>query len=226
MMTKEDEKIRVFYSNKNSVCSECDESIYKSDFIARTKDNKYICLSCADLDHLIYLESGDAALTRRARKYSTLFAVVFSYSQARERNERQGILVEEEALKKAEEECKTDSESRAKRREQDGIRRGKADQEYVEQFAKRVRELYPSCPVGTELEIAGHACHKNSGRVGRSKAAKELDEGAVDLAVRAHVRHTETRYDNLLMMGYEKFDARNEIKDVLDGVIHQWKNVK
>ena len=35
-----------------------------------------LCLACADLDHLVFLPSGDAALTRRAKKASGLSAVV------------------------------------------------------------------------------------------------------------------------------------------------------
>jgi hypothetical protein len=61
-----------------------------------------LCLACADLDHLWFLPSGDAALTRRAGKYSTLKAVVLKWSRARNRYERQGLLVEEAALHQAE----------------------------------------------------------------------------------------------------------------------------
>src|SRR5947199_9316102 len=57
-----------------------------------------VCLACADMDHLVFLPSGDAALTRRAKKHSRLSAVVVLFSRARKRYERQGILVEEEAL--------------------------------------------------------------------------------------------------------------------------------
>ncbi len=32
------------------------------------EDQGPLCMSCADLAHLIFLPSGDAALTRRARK--------------------------------------------------------------------------------------------------------------------------------------------------------------
>src|SRR5215831_675919 len=41
-----------------------------------------LCLSCADLDHLAFLPPGDAALTLRARKYSTRVAVVVKWSHA------------------------------------------------------------------------------------------------------------------------------------------------
>jgi hypothetical protein len=65
-----------------------------------TMDDKGpLCLSCADMDHLVFLPAGDAALTRRARKASGLSTVVVRFSRARKRYERQGILVEEEAEK-------------------------------------------------------------------------------------------------------------------------------
>src|SRR5271157_1009330 len=35
-----------------------------------------LCMTCADLDHLVFLGAGDAALTRRAKKASVLSAVV------------------------------------------------------------------------------------------------------------------------------------------------------
>lgn len=73
--------------------------------------------------------------------------------------------------------------------------------EYIRSFANRVREIYPFCPAAREHRIAEHACRKYSGRVGRSAAAKALDEEAVRLAVTAHIRHVETNYDDLLLEG-------------------------
>ena len=46
------------------------------------------------------------------RRHSTLSAVVLKWSRARNRYERQGLMVEEQALEKAEEECLADSEGR------------------------------------------------------------------------------------------------------------------
>jgi len=66
-------------------------------------------MSCADLDHLVFLARGDAALTLRARKHSGLSAVVVRFSRARKRYERQGVLVEEAALDQAEAECLADA---------------------------------------------------------------------------------------------------------------------
>ena len=67
-----------------------------------------VCLLCAELDHLVFLASGDAALTRRARRASGLSAVVVRFSRARRRYERQGVLIEPQALAQAEAECLAD----------------------------------------------------------------------------------------------------------------------
>jgi hypothetical protein len=72
------------------------------------EDGGPLCLGCADLDHLVFLAAGDAALTRRAKKASGLSAVVVRFSRSRGRYERQGTLVEEEALARAEQDCLAD----------------------------------------------------------------------------------------------------------------------
>jgi hypothetical protein len=51
-----------------------------------------LCLACAELDHLVFLGRGGAALTRRAKAASKLWAVVIRFSRTRERYERQGLL--------------------------------------------------------------------------------------------------------------------------------------
>jgi hypothetical protein len=170
----------------------------------------------------VFLPAGDAALTRRSRKHSTLSAVVLRWSRARKRYERQGLLVEAGALEQAEQECLADEEVRARRREREAVRREQLDQQYVQQFAERVRELFPRCPPGREVAIAEHACLKYSGRVGRSAAAKSFDEQAIRLAVVAHVRHAETPYDALLAAGHERWDARAQVEGAVARVLALW----
>jgi hypothetical protein len=58
--------------------------------------------------------------------------------------------------------------------------------------------------------------------VGRSAAAKALDETAVRLAVLAHVRHTETAYDALLVRGWARHEARAYVNDQVSIVLRQW----
>ena len=57
-----------------------------------------VCLRCVGMDHLVFLPSGDAGLTRRAHRTSQLSAVVVRFSRSRKRYERQGLLVESAAL--------------------------------------------------------------------------------------------------------------------------------
>jgi hypothetical protein len=219
---KQKSDLKVFITTRESTCDECGEDLGRRAWITLMEDKGALCLTCADLDHLIFLPAGDAALTRRSRKYSTLAAVVLKWSRARKRYERQGLLVETEALEQAEVECLADSEARARRRERAAERRAEVDRQYVERFSARVRELFPGCPTDREVTIAEHACLKYSGRVGRSAAAKDLDENAVRLAVLAHIRHVETPYDTLLAQGIERWDARAQVDRVVDRVLTDW----
>ena len=220
---KQTADLKVFISSRESTCDECGEDLGRKAWITLIKDKGALCLPCADLDHLIFLPSGDAALIRRARKHSILSAVVLKWSRARKRYERQGLLVESTALEQAEQECLADSEVRARRREREAVRRAKLDRAYVKRFAARVRELYPGCPAGSEEEIAEHACLKFSGRIGRSAAAKDLDEEAVKLSVIAHIRHVETNYDDLLAKGYDRWEARGQVKGSVENVLLKWE---
>ena len=215
--------MKVFITNRDSTCDECGEKLGHHAWITLVEGKGALCLSCADMDHLIFLPSGDAALTRRSGKYSTLSAVVLKWSRARKRYERQGLLVEESALQRAEQECLEDEDLRSHRREREAERRAELDQEYVSAFAKRVRELFPNCPAGREQVIAEHACQKYSGRVGRSAQAKNLDEKSILLAVIAHIRHAETNYDKFLAQGIERSLAREHVQDEIDKVLDRWK---
>ncbi len=219
----EPEELKVFISLGESTCGECKEYLGKRAWISLDREKGALCLSCADLDHLEFLPSGDKALTIRAKKYSALYAVVLKWSRTRKRYERQGLLVEKEAIDKAEEECLKDAEVRERRRLREAEKRAELDQEFVRRFAKRVRELYPGMPNVREIIIAEHACQKYSGRVGRSAAAKAFDETAVNLAVIAHIRHTKTEYDKLLIRGFDRFEARELVEAKVYEVLRKWR---
>lgn len=74
--------------------------------------------------------------------------------------------------------------------------------------------LYPGCKEETASEIAGHACEKHSGRVGRSASA-----------VRAHIRHVETNYDELLNSGYDRQLAREHVLEKVEECNDRWSRV-
>ena len=214
--------LKVFITNQDSTCDECGEKLGHHAWITLVENKGALCLSCADLDHLVFLPTGSAALTRRSSKYSILSAVVLKWSRARKHYERKGLLVEEAALQRAEQECLEDVDVRARRNERQAERRDELDQEYISSFAKRVRELFPNCPAGREQVIAEYACQKYSGRVGRSAQAKSLDEKSILLVVIAHIRHAETNYDELLMQGMDRSSARDEVREEIDQLVAQW----
>ena len=219
---RKSDDIVVFSILRNSACAECHGELGKGQFL-RMENERPLCMSCADLDRLVFLPRGDTALTRRASKYSTLRAVVVRFSRTRHQYERQGILVEEAALMRAEEECLADREARERARVRAAENRARLDADYVLSFSRGIGELYPNCPEAEKEAIARHACAIHSGRVGRSAAAKRLEPSAIELAVRAHVRHEHTDYDDLLGQGYDRQTARAEVAAQVEQRLQLWR---
>lgn len=182
-----------------------------------------LCMTCAEMDHLVYLPSGDAALTRRAKKESRLSAVVVRFSRARKRYERLGILVDEAALQRAESECLADEEARGRRRAREDLRRAEHDLAFQDELAAEILRLFPGCTRERAGAIARHAGARGSGRVGRSAAGQALDPQALTLAVAAAVRHEDTGYDLLLMRGVPRDAAREQVQDETDQVLARWR---
>jgi hypothetical protein len=182
-----------------------------------------LCMTCADLDHLVLLPSGSAALTRRAKAHSGLSAVVVRFSRSRGRYERQGILVGEDALARAERECLADAEARERRRERDEERRAREDLQLQARLADEIATTFPRCPARRARAIARHAARRGSGRIGRTAAARALDHDAIELAVTAAVRHEDTAYDELLMSGIDRAEARDRVRDEVARVLDAWR---
>jgi hypothetical protein len=204
-----------------SVCGECGAEIHRGGHLCMEKGQP-LCLQCADLDHLVYLPSGDAALSRRARVKSPLAAVVVRFSRARKRYERQGILVTPQALAAAEDECADDAGERALRRERQAARRQAEDREFVEAFSQAILARYPRCGADEARRIAEHAAQRGSGRIGRSNAGRELEPKAIDLAVAASIRHNHTKYDELLMRGVDRETARQQVRAQIEEKLEGW----
>ena len=214
----------VFDILRESQCAGCEKELPGGAFLF-IEAGKPLCLSCADLDHLVYLPRGDTALTRRARKHSTLSAVVVRFSRARKRYERQGVLIEEPALERAEQECRADADKRSSRRERAEVYRDKQDQILAQRMAESIREMFPGCPLEEARAIAAHTSVRGSGRVGRTSGGRALEEEALRAAVIAAIRHRHTKYDRLLMNGVSRMEARDAVRDQIDRVIERWRGV-
>jgi hypothetical protein len=204
-----------------STCSECQAEMFKGSYLFM-EGNQPLCLACADLDHLEFLPRGNAALTRRARKLSSLAAVVVRFSRTRNRYERQGLLVTPEALARAEQECSDDAARRALRRQRDAEGRLEADREFVIELTQAIRARHPGCPADEAHHIARHTALRGSGRIGRSAAGRALEPEAIDLAVITWIRHQHTAYDTLLMQGTDRLSAREMIRPEILRVLSHW----
>ncbi len=221
-LEKADDLVVFITVSKSVECRECRAALEPGDFMT-LEQQQPLCMACADMDHLVFLPSGDVALTRRAKKHSPLSAVVMKFSRARKRYERQGLVVTEEALTRAEDECIADADERTARRQLAESARGVADAKFTAAFTAAIRAQFPACPPESAAAIAARAAVRGSGRVGRSAAGRELDPAAVRLAVIAHIRHVHTGYDRLLMQGVDRTGARERIRDQLQEVLRKWE---
>ncbi|MBT2397742.1 DUF2293 domain-containing protein [Streptomyces sp. ISL-100] len=206
--------------HKRRHCAECRQGPLRFHIL---EFSAVICLDCADLAHLVYLPRGNTALTRRAREASSLWAVVIRHNKRRKRYERQGLLVEETALARAESACLADADSRARRRARDATRRAAEDVRFTATLTTKILHLFPSCPPHRAQAIATHTSQRGSGRVGRSAAARALDEAAITAAVRAAIRHEDTPYDGLLMSGVPRWKARARVAPAIEAVLATWR---
>ena len=96
----------VFYLINDSKCDECHKELFKGSLLFKN-GNKAECVNCAKLESLVFLPSGNAKLTHRAKNYSNKSAIVVKFSRTRKRYDRQGIMIEKEALKKAQSEIES-----------------------------------------------------------------------------------------------------------------------
>jgi hypothetical protein len=216
-------ELLVIAAIKPWVCASCTAQFGRGNLLTMD-DAGPLCLDCADLGHLEYLPRGDAALTRRAKRGSRLSAVVVQWSRTRQRYERQGILAEVEAITKAERECLADTEVRQRRRERDARRRVIEDERFVPELADAIRSRFPGCSPGRAECIARHAGARSSGRIGRTSAGRLLTPEAVQLAVIASIRHEDTAYEDLLMTGVPRMEARELVREDVDSVLCAWSN--
>ncbi|KAK3356893.1 hypothetical protein B0T25DRAFT_141143 [Lasiosphaeria hispida] len=96
----------------------------------------------------------------------------------------------------------------------------KRDAAIEDTFEQELVNLFPQTPQGEIPKILNQALKKRSRRVGR--AGKVDLQERVKLAVRAHIRHCHTEYDQFLSQGVSRDDARDTILNKLNEVARQW----
>jgi hypothetical protein len=91
-------------------------------------------------------------------------------------------------------------------------------------LAGEIVRRYPGCSRQRAEAIARRTATRGSGRVGRSAAGRSLDPAAVEAAVLASVRHEDTVYDDLLMGGVERAEARDRVRGEVERVLERWRS--
>jgi len=102
----------------------------------------------------------------------------------------------------------------------------------VERFFAAIKQQFPNMPGTEAMEVSRYACEIGSGRVGRTKMMPTQE--AVELAVRAHIRHAHTLYDEYLdeqmphASGEEReeirAEARDRVRDEIERIIDEWRD--
>src|SRR5262245_61705928 len=118
----------VWFSRGDERCEACRRDV--GEYLSLSRETGLRCLSCAGLDGLVWLPSGDPALTRRATALSSRHAVVMEWSRSRKRNERRGTLVEASALDQARASCAADATRREAGARKRRVRDAAADAAY------------------------------------------------------------------------------------------------
>jgi hypothetical protein len=101
-------KSAVYALSKASRCYACDRKLLADEIVQlkTTGDEREVmCQKCAGLGHLEVLISGNARLTKLVGKYSTVQFNIMKWSELWKCYERKGVLVEPQAIDKAEAEA-------------------------------------------------------------------------------------------------------------------------
>lgn len=94
----------VYWLSRASRCYNCDTRLERGAIVKLVQgddEREVLCKTCAGLQTLEFLPSGNAKLTQLVQKHSTQSFVVMQWSELWKCYERKGLLVEAEALAKA-----------------------------------------------------------------------------------------------------------------------------
>ncbi|KAI9752746.1 MAG: hypothetical protein M4579_005502 [Chaenotheca gracillima] len=136
-----------------------------------------------------FLEKGDPYLTLNCRKVAFEAEKVVYVVHQPGKSVRKGLHVPNDIL----EQVKAKAANTAEERQHSGVLR---DQRTIAVARVAIYEALPAIPTENAEQVLSHGFLKGSGRVGRSTTMSQ--EKKIMLATIAHIRHTETSYEELL----------------------------
>jgi hypothetical protein len=96
-------------------------------------------------------------------------------------------------------------------RRRDAERRRDEDRQLVIRMTNQIGILFPGCPPEQWTQMAEQAARRGSGRGGRTRAGRNLEQHALIAAVTAAVHHRHTSYDQRLAQGIDRATARESV---------------
>lgn len=108
----------VYLLTRASRCYNCDAKLEPKSIVQLKQgedEREVLCRKCAGLDALEFLRSGNTKVTQLAKKYSGRTFVVMQWSELWKCYERQGLLLESQAIDRAENELSVKANTRERR---------------------------------------------------------------------------------------------------------------
>lgn len=98
----------------------------------------------------------------------------------------------------------------------------KKDASIEKAFEKTIRQVFPHIPSSSLAQVLSTALKKGKGKVGRTGTIAMLEKA--ELAVRAHIRHCHTPYDQLMRRPnpLPKHEARAAVADQVSLIAGSW----
>lgn len=98
----------------------------------------------------------------------------------------------------------------------------KKDASIQKAFEKAIRKVFPDIPSSSLAQVLSTALKKGKGKVGRTGTIAMLEKA--ELAVRAHIRHCHTPYDQLMRRPnpLPKHEARAAVADQVSLIAGSW----
>jgi hypothetical protein len=169
----------------------------------------------------IEVAPGDAYITRRIKQLADVVYVRMEKKKSLGLSVPVGLLAPEAVVEEALSDAERTEAERAKKRAKSEVYRKQKEQRFKADVAARVRALFPGMPKAVAEQVVAHAFEVGSGRVGRT--TKIPDELKIELAVKAHIRHSRTNYDILLAKGWDRDDARERVWEKVERIYRQWQ---
>ncbi|KAJ4416028.1 hypothetical protein N0V85_002442 [Neurospora sp. IMI 360204] len=167
-------------------------------------------------DHMppgyVFVPKGDVYITKNCRK-ETHSAGQTVYVVVNKRRKPIGLRCPASIVKAVQESNQATAAKRAEAVQ-------KRDAAIEGDFEEALKRLFPNTPKASIPKIVSHALKKRSRRVGRSGTV-QLDD-KVKLAVRAHIRHQHTEYEQLLRQGTNREKARIQVFSKLNEIARLW----